>query len=204
MRQSYSGITTANKVALRRQAYAARKAQPHKAQISQWVCRRIVTLSEYKNANVVMWYLDSRSELRTRGAVSEALAIEKTIVIPYCDNYELHLWRLRNLDELVSGSYGILEPPKSRWNEGARQIDIEQLDMIIVPGVAFDRFGNRLGNGHGYYDRFLARLPPHTPIIAACFESQMFDNIPVDPHDIPIHKVVTEKCIYPTPHQQGS
>jgi 5-formyltetrahydrofolate cyclo-ligase len=144
-----------------------------------------------------MWYLDHRSELPTRHAIPGALESGKRIVIPYCHGDQLQLWLLNTLQELVPGSYGILEPPRERWGETDRSIEVMELDLVVLPGVGFDRKGNRLGNGQGYYDRLLARVRPQTTCIALCYESQLFDHVPAAPHDVPMHKVITERQIYP-------
>ena len=69
-------------------------------------------------------------------------------------------------------------------------------DLVVVPGVAFSRIGGRLGNGEGYYDRLLERVRPDCPLVALCYESQLFDNLIVGPHDVFMDKVVTEKASY--------
>ncbi|MEN8130766.1 MAG: 5-formyltetrahydrofolate cyclo-ligase [Pseudomonadota bacterium] len=181
---------------LRRRGYAARKTQQDKETLSRQACDTLIKLPEYRNSNTVLWYLDQRTELRTRHAIPAALASGKRVTIPYCVGNELHLWWLHGLDELVSGSYGILEPPAHRWNDRARAMDVKQLDLIIVPGVGFDRQGHRLGNGQGYYDRLLTRAGPDTLFIALCYESQIFDEIPVTPNDVSMHMIITGKHIY--------
>ncbi len=72
----------------------------------------------------------------------------------------------------------------------------EDFDLVIVPGVAFDPTGNRLGYGAGYYDRFLPRLRPKTPTVAACFDLQMVDSVFPAAHDIPLDFIVTESSVY--------
>ncbi len=155
-----------------------------------------MALHEYRHSNTVMWYLDHRSELPTRHAIPKALESKKRIIIPYCHGDQLHLWHLHTLQELVPGSWGIPEPPRERWGDTDRRVDAMELDLIVVPGVGFDRKGNRLGNGQGYYDRLLAQVRPQTLLIALCYESQLFDEVPVGPHDVPVHIVITERRIY--------
>ena len=74
--------------------------------------------------------------------------------------------------------------------------DAEQLDIVIVPGVAFSRGGGRMGNGQGYYDRLLDRVRPDCPLVGLCYECQLFDNLIVGPHDVFMDKVVTEQATY--------
>jgi 5-formyltetrahydrofolate cyclo-ligase len=189
------------KTALRRKAYDARNAQPDKDRHSASAVATLLDLPEYKSANTVLWYLDCRSELRTRHALPAALASGKTVGIPYCtvDDFganRLGIWRLESLDELVVGKWKILEPPRERWGEPGKELLPEQLDLVIVPGVAFSRDGGRMGNGQGYYDRLLFRVRPDCPLVALCFESQLFEDLIVSPHDVYMDKVVTERAVY--------
>ncbi len=100
------------------------------------------------------------------------------------------------MDELVVGKWNILEPPRDRWEDPERMIHAEQLDIVIVPGVGFSRRGARMGNGQGYYDRLLLRVRPDCPLVALCYECQLFDNLIVGPHDVFMDKVVTEQATY--------
>jgi 5-formyltetrahydrofolate cyclo-ligase len=161
----------------------------------------VVELPGYKSAQTVMWYLDCRSELRTRHALPMVLASGKRIIVPYCTVDEagankLGLWRLERMEELVIGKWNILEPPRERWGEPGKEFQPEEMDLVIVPGVAFSREGGRMGNGQGYYDRLLQRVRPDCPLIGLCYESQLFDNLIVDEHDVFMDKVVTESAVY--------
>jgi 5-formyltetrahydrofolate cyclo-ligase len=185
----------------RHHAYAARNAQLDKKLLSELICTKFILQQEYIQANTVMWYLHCRSEVRTIRAVTSAIESSKRVVIPYCTkdskgNNKLGLWLVEDLAELIAGTWGILEPPKSRWGEKGKEILPEELDLIMVPGVAFDKFGGRLGNGAGYYDRLLFNINPRTHLIAVCYESQMCDKVVMEKHDIYMHSILTEKCTY--------
>lgn len=189
------------KAVMRRAAYDARNAQEEKDGVSQAAVAKLVELPEYRAAGTVMWYLDCRSELRTRYALPEALASGKRIVVPYCTVDEagankLGLWWLQSMDELIVGKWKILEPPRERWGEAGKEIDPGQLDLVIVPGVGFSRDGGRMGNGQGYYDRLLERVRPDCPLVALCYECQLFDDLIVSAHDVFMDKVVTEAAVY--------
>jgi 5-formyltetrahydrofolate cyclo-ligase len=189
------------KAAMRRAAYDARNAQPDKDAASDAAVARLLQLPEYRAAKTVLWYLDCRSELRTRQALPAALASEQRIVVPYCTVDEqgankLGLWLLESVDELIVGKWKILEPPRERWGEPGKEIPPEEIDLVIVPGVAFSRTGGRMGNGQGYYDRLLARVRPDCNLVALGYESQMFDDLIVSPHDVFMDKVVTERAVY--------
>lgn len=186
---------------MRRQAYDARNEQENKDELSKAIVDKFVKLPEYDAAQTVMWYLDVRSEVRTRHVIGDAVDSDKKIVVPYCTVDEegqnkLGLWHLESMDELVVGKWKILEPPKDRWGEKGKEIEPEALDLVMVPGVGFDRRGGRMGNGQGYYDRLLERARADAPLIALAFEAQMFPEILVGPHDIFMDKVITEKAVY--------
>ncbi len=192
---------TARKAALRRQAYDARNAQEDKDEVSRTIVERFIALPEYAAAHTAMWYLDVRSEVRTRHQLGEALNGGKRIVVPYCTVDEsgankLGLWHLTGMDELVVGKWKILEPPRERWGEPGKEVEPEDLDLVMVPGVGFDRKGARMGNGQGYYDRLLERVRPDAPLIALAYECQMFPELVVGLHDIYMDKVITERAVY--------
>jgi 5-formyltetrahydrofolate cyclo-ligase len=189
------------KGAMRRRAYDARNAQSDKDQVSARALESLVRLPQYQSARTVLWYLDCRSELRTRHALPEALASDQRIVVPYCtvDDFganRLGLWLLESFEELVVGKWKILEPPRERWGESGKEVQPEELDVVIVPGVGFSRDGGRMGNGQGYYDRLLARVRPDCVLIGLCYECQLFDELIVSPHDVFMDIVVTENTVY--------
>ena len=157
-----------------------------------------------------MWYIDCRSELRTKPELlAEVAKGEKKIIVPYCTEDEngdnkLGLWWMESLEEMVVGKWNILEPPKDMWGNPEKEVEPEDLDLVMVPGVGFDRDGGRMGNGQGYYDRLLEKVRPDAPLIALGYESQLFDNVLVAPHDVYMDKVVTEDAVYEGRGFQGS
>jgi len=191
-----------SKASQRRLAYDARNAQLDRERVSQIITTRVLVQKEYQQAEVVLWYLHCRSEVQTYQTVlTELLNQHKTVVIPYCTkdhqgNNHLGLWRLQDISELIAGTWGILEPPQERWGESGKEVDAEQIDVAIVPGVAFDQQGGRLGNGAGYYDRLFARLAAKSKLIGICFDSQVFEQILMQEYDVYMHTVITETSIY--------
>lgn len=186
------------KDALRKQAHANRNAQENKDELSRRIVGAFMSLPEYATAETVMFYIDVRSEVRTRHDLELALQSGKTIVVPWCNaDGELELFRLNRMDELAIGMYGILEPRSDLRNLPEKQVHVESLDLIMVPGVAFDRRGARMGHGKGYYDKLLEHARKETPLVALAFECQLFDAIPVADHDIFMDKVITEDHVYP-------
>lgn len=185
----------------RREAYDARNGQNDKDSLSRIIYDKFIAHSAYRQAKTIMWYIHCRSEVRTQSALLRELATGKRMVIPYCTKDEqsynkLGLWLLEDFAELVPGMWGILEPPRQRWGEIGKEIPPEQLDCIMVPGVAFDRNGGRLGNGAGYYDRLLKSVRADTVIIGVCFESQLVEQVAMESHDVSMDAVITEKAIY--------
>ncbi|MEC7885866.1 MAG: 5-formyltetrahydrofolate cyclo-ligase [Pseudomonadota bacterium] len=187
---------------MRREAYDRRNAQENKDEISAEAVKLFMALPEYQKANTIMWYIDCRSETRTKPELlAEVKKGEKKIIVPYCTEDEngenkLGLWHMESLEEMVVGKWNILEPPKELWGNPEKEVTPEDLDMIMVPGVGFDRNGGRMGNGQGYYDRTMEKVRPDCSLIALCYETQLFDEILVAPHDVYMDKVVTEKEVY--------
>ena len=187
---------------MRREAYDRRAAQENKNEVSVEAVNRFMALEEYQAAETIMWYIHCRSETRTKDQlVEEVNKKEKTIIVPYCtvdENGEnkLGLWRMESLEEMVVGKWNILEPPKELWGNPDKEVQPEDLDLVMVPGVGFDREGGRMGNGQGYYDRLMERVKPECKLVALCYECQLFDRILTAPHDIYMDKVVTENAVY--------
>ena len=186
----------ATKDAIRKQAHANRTAQENKEELSRAICEKFVALPEYAAAKTVMFYVDVRTEVRTRHYLPEALTHGNRIVVPYCVDGLLELFHLENMDELAIGMYKILEPRDDLRLKPEKRIDVKELDLIMVPGVAFDRSGARMGHGKGYYDKLLEHARPGTPLVALAFECQLFPQIPTQPHDVFMDKIITESAVY--------
>lgn len=182
---------------LRKTAHANRNEQPDKDELSRRIVGAFMALPEYATASTVLFYVDVRSEVRTRMDLEAALNSDKSIVVPWCNaEGELELFRLSSMDHLELGMYRILEPREDLRHLPEYQVNVEELDLIMVPGVGFDARGARMGHGKGYYDKLLEHARPDTPLIALAFECQMFEEIPVAGHDVFMDKIVTEECIY--------
>jgi len=186
----------ARKQAIREQAHANRNAQLNKDELSKQICAKFMALLEYADARTVMFYIDIRSEVRTRHNLPDALASRKKIVVPWCNEAgELELFHLANMDELSVGMYKILEPKPELRKLPEKVVGPTDLDIVMVPGVAFDRRGARMGHGKGYYDKLLQHARPDCPLIALAFECQFFPEIPTARHDIFMDKIITESTV---------
>jgi len=185
------------KKAIREQAHENRRKQENKDELSRAICEKFVSLPEYAAARTVMVYVDVRTEVRTRDYLATALTHGKKIVVPWCNaTGELELFWLRSMDDLAIGMYKILEPKPELRNLADRQVALEELDLIMVPGVAFTREGARMGHGKGYYDKLLEHARPDAPLVALAFECQLFPEIPTQPHDVFMNKIITEAAVY--------
>jgi 5-formyltetrahydrofolate cyclo-ligase len=137
----------------------------------------------------------SFKEVQTRSIIEKCLKENMAIYLPLVDLSQGKIFFSRVSDfnkELEKGPFGIFQPKFDKRN---LLKDTKDIDLIVVPGMAFDEKGGRIGNGKGFYDKFLATVPPHITIIALAFELQIVDEIILFNHDIPVHKIITEKRI---------
>jgi 5-formyltetrahydrofolate cyclo-ligase len=140
--------------------------------------------------NRLMIYLSFGNEVQTTSFLTES-----SVVVPYCEDDTIVPVRIFSREDIELGRFGILEPKQKIRNDVGRHVTPEQLDIVIVPGLAFDTSGNRLGRGKGYYDRFLSPLPAKVILIGLAFECQIVKQVPVDYWDCPVSMIVTEKRI---------
>jgi len=154
----------------------------------------LVKTIEFLNSQNIMFYVATRSEVQTEEMIKASIKMGKKIFIPIIltDCIDLAPSRLIDFDkELEEGKKGILEPKK----EYQRLFPTKNIDLIILPGIAFDPFGNRVGRGLGYYDNFLKKFSPSTTLTALAFEMQIINKIPFQENDISVHKIITEERI---------
>ncbi len=180
---------------LRKQTLARRLklTVAERSEKSKTIIQKVKSLPAYGDARTVMLYLDFRGEVETTELVQDALAEGKRVVVPVCNpDRTITPKEIHNLEQdLQIGTWGIREPKPGL----CPPVDPLEIDLVLVPGVAFDLKGNRLGYGAGYYDRFVLRLRPETPLAALAFEEQVLPEIQPDPHDRPMHMVVTENRV---------
>ena len=193
----------AEKQAIRQQALARRRAQPDKDALSEAIWSRFTALNEYAAATTLMLFVHVADEVRTRPVLAQAMAAGKRVVVPYCLGGELQLFRLEDLSELAAGTLGIPEPRHELRSLPERRIAPGELDLVMVPGLAFDRRGGRVGHGKGYYDRLLARVRPDALLAGVAFECQVFPQVPMLDYDVLMDRVITERTVYHGHSQRG-
>lgn len=168
-----------------------------RARLSAAALARVVSLRAFRQARVALAYASFGSELDTRALLRRVLEDGRTLVLPRVERAarRLALHQVRDLDrDLQPGTWGIPEPAPDR----CRPVLPAEIDFVLVPGVAFDHHGGRVGHGGGYYDRLLAAWPPPLPpLVVAAFELQVVPVVPVLPTDRRVDLVVTESGTYP-------
>lgn len=149
---------------------------------------RLFLLPEFIASSRIMFFASFRSEVDTLPMIQRALAEGKRVVLPKVQGEGLALFEIRDFETDVSpGTWGIPEPCEKR------PVMLDAVDLVLVPGLAFDEYGNRLGYGAGFYDKLLAVCSKTT--VALAFEVQMISAVPAALHDIPVKKIVTEKRV---------
>lgn len=152
---------------------------------------KLFQTSYYQSSRTIMTYVDFQNEVETRNIIKRAIDEGKNIVVPLCGpNFSLLPVKINSLDDLEKGTKGILEPTVSN-----NVVDVKKLDIVLMPGITFDRNGHRLGYGLAYYDRFLKRLSPSTIIIALAYSFQVVQMLPYEEHDQNVNLIITENEI---------
>lgn len=184
------------KTRLRREILARREAETGRRERSRAVVARILSLPEYLNAGLISAFVGVGSEVETFPLIEAALAAGKRVAVPWVDGRELRLFELRNVGELAPAPFGLLEPPPDLRADASRSVAPSDVDLFVVPGVAFDRRGGRLGHGRGYYDGLLSQARPGAPFVAAAFECQMVGAVPMSERDVFLDAVATERALH--------
>ncbi len=162
---------------------------------SEKITTALLNLDTFRNAKTIMCYVSFGTEVDTKGIIEECFKRGKSILIPIImRNIDgtsfMEASEILNLKEdLTPGNMNILEPKES----SIRIRDPKTIDLIVIPGLSFDKIGNRLGYGAGYYDYYLKRVRTDCYQVAITFSYQLVDQIPIEEHDIPIPHIITER-----------
>lgn len=167
-------------------------SQEDAANKSSVIMNKLIAMDEYKNSNRIFVYMSFRNEVDTTELIKKMFCDNKRVVIPYTDtkNTLLIPCEIRSMEEdLTLSPFGYYEPVY----EKLQPVEPKELDLIIVPGVVFDRSLNRIGFGKGYYDRILCRKKSGVKAIAVAYDYQVLEKIPAETHDVKMDMIITEK-----------
>lgn len=186
-----------DKKRIRRKILSERK-QLTKEQVenmSEKIINKLKKIPIYKTSKTVMVYLSFGNEVDSEEIIKDCLESGKRVLLPFCDNTDMSMTptEIKSLDiDLVEDNIGYIQPNK----ETLSPVDLSEIDLIIVPGISFDRKGYRIGFGAGYYDRFLGRVNFEIPTIGLAYDFQIIDSlIEMEDYDIPVDYVMTEDRI---------
>lgn len=164
-------------------------------QYSEQIACQLFTTPFWKQSQTIMLYLAFQNEVATKAIYQQGWRENKIMLLPICApvNGLMEMSILSSLDALQPNRYGIGELPLALQ----RIVLPSQIDLCIIPGIAFDHTGTRLGFGAGYYDRYLTRVNPSAPRIALAYECQIHKTpLPADAYDLPMHYILTEQHLY--------
>lgn len=151
---------------------------------------RLSSLPEFRNASTLIAFSAIQKELDLSALLTHARTLGKRVGLPSVVGERLELLELGDPSQLVVGAFDILEPPPD-----APRIAPEDVDLVLVPGLAFDGTGHRIGYGRAFYDRLLPTLP-RAFRIGVAFDFQLVSELPVEPHDVPMHCIVSDaQCL---------
>jgi 5-formyltetrahydrofolate cyclo-ligase len=180
---------------LRKKILALRDGLPteERREKSASIHRNLFSLPEFAAAQSVAFFVSFKSEVLTESMIRQALALSKVVAVPTTDLTNRRLLFSRIIDytgDLAPGTWGILEPQPDR----VRPVALEEIDLVITPGAAFDQQGQRIGYGGGFYDGLLKSF--HKPSVALAYAVQMVEEVPtVSGHDEPVDIIITEERI---------
>ncbi len=173
---------------IRKESLKKRVELTNRAAMDTAIHRRFLAQDFYQNAKTIMTYLSYKSEPDTHALIKQMLADSKRVCAPVCgEKGQMESFAFSDFALLAPSRMGILEPPKDRL------VLPEEIDLIIVPGCAFEEHGFRLGYGGGYYDRY---LPKTRAITCGFFYEALKTAFPPEETDVPLHAIITEKNIY--------
>lgn len=177
------------KLELRKELKSKRSIIDNKDKISKNIQNKLLSSKLYKEANVILCYSALKEEVNTNLIIENSLIDSKIVALPYCvdNNGAMEFYIIDSIDDLNEGSFGVKEPDISKCKS------LESFDnaIIIVPAIAFDVNGYRLGYGKGYYDRFLAKH--QLTSIGLCYNDLIQKELPTDRYDLPVNYIITEK-----------
>lgn len=165
-------------------------SEHYRTMSSQAITRHLLAMPEYQAAGTVFCFVGTSREVDTTPILRDALAAGKRLCVPLCVGEGLmELRQITALEELVPGAYGILEPPPE-----SSPVEADGVDLAVIPCLGCSHSGHRLGQGGGFYDRFLSHYRGGTVMV--CRERLIREDIPLEPHDYPVPWVLTERGLW--------
>ena len=155
------------------------------AAMSEGICSRVLASAEWQEAGTLLLYYPLADEVDVRPLIKDAFESGKRVLLPVCKGDELELRLYEGAASMAEGAFGIMEPTGPLFAPE----DYPDIQLALVPGMAFDSLGHRLGRGKGYYDRLLPKLT-ETRLQGICFPFQLLDEVPAEAHDINVQVVV--------------
>ena len=168
--------------------------EKQRAEKTKAIEARLFGFANFLEARIVLLYIDGENEVRTKNILKNTYAFNKIVVLPAFDSERLKVsvFKVDHPDkDLLPGPRGVAQPNPAR----CKPVPLQKIDIAIIPGVAFDEKGARIGSGHGYYDRFIPDLPVTTRKVALAFEEQILPQAPTESHDKHVDIIITDKRI---------
>jgi len=163
-------------------------------QNTEIIRKRLFEFANFLEANIVLLYVDGPGEIQSEEIITRSYDYSKIVVLPTF-HPDKHTMVLRKVDkphnDLAPGPRGVKEPNPKK----CKKVPIKCIDIAIIPGIAFDEKGGRIGTGRGYYDRLMPRLPITTRKVALTMEAQLVPQIPMESHDRYVDIVITEERV---------
>lgn len=163
-----------------------------KGDLDSAITRKFLGSEVYKRCKTIFIYISMNEEIYTKTIILKALEEGKKVCVPKIDMKDrtMKAIEIQSLNEMIeTPPFGILEPPTFDF-----KLDIGEIELIVVPGLAFDKNGGRVGYGGGYYDKFLSQ-PHKSKKIVLAYDFQVFENVPVEKHDVKVDYIITEKQV---------
>jgi 5-formyltetrahydrofolate cyclo-ligase len=168
--------------------------EKQRAEKTKAIESRLFGFANFLEARIVLLYIDRDNEVRTKTVLKRAYEFNKIVVLPVFDSERLKVTTLK-VDhpdkDLLPGPRGVAQPNPAR----CKPVPLQKIDIAIIPGLAFDEKGARVGSGLGYYDRFIPDLPATTRKVALAFEEQIIPQVPTESHDKHVDIIITDKRI---------
>ncbi len=155
---------------------------------------RLFEFANFLESKIALLYVNGNLEVQTDSIIQKAYSYSKLVVLPAFDpeSFKMKLMKVDAVkQELIPGPRGIVEPDASKCKE----VPMDRIDIAIIPGLAFDEKGGRIGSGTGYYDRLIPRLAITTRKVALTFEEQIVPQIPMESHDKHVDIIISDKRI---------